>query len=154
MRISKTVMAGAIAGLTLATSTTVAYTSAYSRGYRTSISESRKGYIKIPDSSGSLVVSEVDGKKIHYFEPYPDVPTYRADQAWNSDENRKYLEHSIKTSAVRANDQSQKINVASAACAPQTTPNFWNCTWRELGNNYNNQWRVEVNPSNGHWQSS
>jgi hypothetical protein len=154
MQITKPAVAGIIAALTLATSTTLAYKAAYSSGYKTSISESRNGYMKIPDSSGSLTVSEIEGKKIHYFEPYPDIPTYRADQDWNSDENRKYLEHSIKTSAVRANDHSQKINVASAACAPQTTPNFWNCTWRELGNNHNNQWRVEVNPTNGQWQSS
>ncbi len=110
--------------------------------------------MEVPDVSGALVVSEVNGKKTHYFEPYPTTPAFSTKVAWNSDENRKALEWSIKNESVRADDQDQRINVASVACVAQTTPNFWDCTWRELGKSYNYHWRVEVNPSTGKWQSS
>ncbi len=139
---------------TLIVSNVATYRNAYSGGYRTSITESRAGYMQVPSTSGAIIVSEVKGKTIHYFEPYPTTPAFNSKAEWNSDANRKALEWSIKNEAVRANDQDQKINVASVACVAQTTTNFWDCTWRELGATYNNHWRVEVNPATGKWQSS
>jgi hypothetical protein len=139
---------------TLLVSNFATYKNAYSGGYRTSIVESRVGYMEVPETSGAIIISEVNGKPHHYFEPYPTTPTFSTKTAWNSDENRKALEWSIKNESVRQDDQDQRINVASVACVAQTTPNFWDCTWRELGKSYNNHWRVEVNPATGRWQSN
>jgi hypothetical protein len=139
---------------TLIVSNVATYKTSYSNGYKTSITQSRVGYMPIPKTSGELIVSKVNGKPHYYFEAYPDVPAYNSRKAWDSDDNRKYLEWSIKNESVNANDQEQRINVASVACVAQTTTNFWDCNWRELGNTYNHHWRVEVNPSTGRWQSS
>jgi hypothetical protein len=139
---------------TLLVSNFATYKNAYSGGYRTSIVESRVGYMEVPATSGAIIISEVNGKPHHYFEPYPTTPTFSTKTAWNSDENRKALEWSIKNESVRQDNQEQRINVASVACVAQTTPNFWDCTWRELGKSYNNHWRVEVNAVTGRWQSN
>jgi len=138
----------------LMVSNVATYHNAYSGGYKTSITESRVGYMKVPPTSGAIIVSTVNGKTQHYFEPYAATPTYNPRAAWDSDENRTALEWSIKNNAVRQDDHTQKINVAKVACVAQTTPNFWSCTWRELGKSYNNYWRIEVNPVNGNWQSA
>jgi hypothetical protein len=138
---------------TLVVSNVATYKNAYSGGYKTSIIESRAGYITMPEVSGAFTVSEVNGKIVHYFEPYPERPFYNKNKAWNSKENRDYLEWSIKNEAVVSTDQDQKISIASVSCVAQTTPNFWDCTWRKLGQGYNSHWRVEVNPNNGLWQS-
>jgi hypothetical protein len=139
---------------TLIVSNFATYKNAYSGGYKTSITESRVGYMPVPETSGAIIISEVNGKPHYYFEAYPTTPTFSTKTAWNSDENRKALEWSIKNESVRADDQDQRINVASVACVAQTTPNFWDCTWRELGKSYNNHWRVEVNAATGRWQSN
>ena len=139
---------------TLIGSNIVTYKNAYSQGYKTSITESRKGYMQVPEVSGSIVVTKLKGKKTHYFEPYPATPYYNSKLAWNSEENRKYLEWSIKNEAKFTANPERSINVVRAACVAQTTPNFWDCTWRELGKSYNYHWRVEVNPTNGLWQSN
>jgi hypothetical protein len=139
---------------TLVVSNVASYRNAYSSGYKTSVTESRVGYILAPETSGELIVAEVNGKPHYSFEPYSGHPRFDKKRAWNSKENRDYLEWSIKNEAVLTNDQDQRLSIASASCVAQTTPNFWSCTWRKLGESYNNQWRVEVNPENGLWQSN
>jgi hypothetical protein len=141
---------------TLLVSNVATYKTAYSGGYRTSITESRVGYMPIPEASGAIIVSEVNGKPHHYFEPYPAQPTFSTRTPWNSKENREYLEYSIKNNMERTlfNGTKVKVQVASAACASQTTANFWDCTYRELGQNGNQNMRVEVNPQTGDWRSN
>jgi hypothetical protein len=136
---------------TLLVSNFATYKNAYSGGYKTSITESRVGYMPVPESSGSIIVSKVNGKPHHYFEPYPTTPTYDNRSKWNSDKNRDYLEWSIKNNAKIDGDAVSYVNVG---CAAQTATNFWTCTMRKLGNSYNETWRVEVNPANGNWQAN
>ena len=135
---------------TLLVSNFATYKNAYSGGYRTSIVESRVGYMEVPAVSGALVVAEVNGKKTHYFEPYPTTPTYNNRKPWNSEENRKWLEWSIQNNA-KVDDK--PVSYVNVGCAPQTSANFWTCTMRKLGNSYNETWRVEVNPKNGTWSA-
>lgn len=133
---------------TLVVTNVATYKNAYSGGYKTSITESRVGYMEVPAVSGAIVVSQVNGKKHHYFEAYPDTPAPDSVGAWNNDANRKYLEFSITTNA-KIDDK--EVRYVSAACTPQTTTNFWSCTMRKLGNSYNETWRVELNPKDGTW---
>ena len=143
---------GAVAAIgTLIGSNIVTYKNAYSKGYKTSITESRKGYMQVPEVSGSIVVAKVKGKKTHYFEPYPTTPSYNSKLAWNSEENRKYLEWSIQNNAQI---EGEPVSYRNVGCAPQTSANFWTCTMRRLGTTHNQTLRVEVNPTNGKWQSS
>ncbi len=135
---------------TLLISNYATYKNAYSGGYKTSITESRVGYMQVPAVSGAIVVSQVNGKKTHYFEAYPDTPAPDTKGAWNSEKNRKYLEWSITTNAeVDGKD----VHYVRAACVPQTTPNFWDCSMRKLGDNYNENWRVEMDPKTGKWSA-
>jgi len=137
---------------TLIVSNVATYRNAYAGGYKTSITESRVGYMKVPATSGAIIISEVNGKPHHYFEAYPTTPTFSTKTAWNSDENRKWLEWSI-TNEAESTLNGVKISYSTAACAPQTATNFWTCTMRRLGSSYNETWRVEVNPKNGTWSS-
>jgi hypothetical protein len=135
---------------TLVVSNVATYKNAYSSGYKTSIIESRVGYITVPEVSGAFIVSEVNGKPHYSFEAYPSQPIFSASKAWNSDENRKFLEWSIQNNA-KVDDKS--VSYATAACTPQTTTNFWDCAMRKLGENYTQHWRIEVNPKTGNWSA-
>jgi len=77
---------------------------------------------------------------------------FRTDKAWNSAENRAYLETAIVTNAVERGTE-RRLMYTSASCSPQTTPNFWNCRLRLLGETYHQDFRIEVNPKNGSWQA-
>ena len=135
---------------TVIVSNVATYKTAYSGGYKTSITESRVGYMEVPKVSGAIIVSEVNGKPHHYFEPYPNVPTPDTKGAWNNEANRKYLEWSI-TNNAKIDDK--PVTYVRAACVPQTTPNFWDCSMRKLGENYNENWRVEMDPKTGKWSA-
>ena len=100
---------------TVVISNVATYDNAYSGGYKTSITESRVGYMKKPQTSGIITVEVEDGKKVHYFTEFksrlqPDIVG-----AWNSDKNRKFLEWSITTNAKRGD---KPVAYASAACTP------------------------------------
>lgn len=137
---------------TLLVSNIASYKTAYSGGYRTSITESRIGYMRIPEKSGAIIVSEVKGKPHYYFEPYPEQPTFTTKKGWNSEENRKALEHSITTGAENTTT-GVDISYVSAACTPQTSMNIWTCTMRRLGATQNEHWTIEVEPKTGRWQA-
>lgn len=134
----------------LVVSNVATYKNAYSGGYKTSITESRVGYMEVPAVSGAIVVSQINGKKHHYFEAYPDTPAPDDKGAWNNEKNRKFLEWSIQNNAKIDGDE---VRYASAACTPQITANFWSCTMRKLGSTYNENWRVEMDPRNGTWKA-
>ena len=135
---------------TVVISNVATYKNAYSGGYKTSITESRVGYMEVPKVSGAIIVSEINGKPHHYFEAYPTTPIPDTIGPWNSDKNRKFLEWSI-TNNAKIDDK--PVAYVSAACTPQVTTNFWSCTMRKLGENHSESWRVEMDPKTGKWSA-
>lgn len=135
---------------TLAVTNVATYKVSYSNGYKVSISESRKGYLKAPNASGVLTVTEEKGKKEYYFSEFESALQPDIIGAWNSDKNRKFLEWSI-TNNAKIDDK--PVSYASAACVPQTTANFWDCSMRKLGESYSEHWRVEFDRFTGKWSA-
>jgi len=120
-------------------------------------SEWKASCISSPADKSKRVVAAVERTNKanqKYIDTYKSAAKpFRPDKAWNSPENRAYLENSILTNTVRVDTQ-KPVNVSSTACSAQTTPNFWNCNVRELGSSYGHNTRVEVNPKTGIWQTS
>lgn len=124
-----------------------------SNGFR----QARKGWISVPAQSGTITIAYNDGSSTPTIEfvPRPNIPLFRADQPWNSDNNKDYLEYSIKHDMVQTlfNGTKKEMKVVSAGCIAQSTSNFWDCTYRLLGETSSTSMRVEVNPESGEWQS-
>lgn len=137
-------------------SNTATYVVASSRAASKAIRDARVGWVRLPGKNGTISVDYQDNKTIPKttFTPEPLAPYFRVNEKWNSPNNKEHIEHSIKFNMSEFyGADSKPVKVASASCLPLGRENFWECDYRELGAAENTVMIVEVNPSNGDWQS-
>ena len=125
----------------------------YTFGKNDGFQEARIGYMKTPSTNGTITVDANKGKAV--FTPSPSEPYYDSIGAWNSKNNRLFLEDELKNNmSVVEYGQQVKQQVASAKCSPTATAHRWYCSYRLLADSSNRSGIYEVNPETGAWRGT
>jgi hypothetical protein len=121
----------------------------YTYGNNDGVMKGRIGYMKTPITSGTITIND---KLQPEFKPFGNAPYFDKTGPWNSERNRNFFEHQIKTQmGTYQFGKWVRTSVASVKCTPTQTKNVWSCPFRVLSDPYVRQNNVEVNPETGEW---
>jgi hypothetical protein len=140
----------AVIGLIAAQSVVV--WASYTFGKNDGFQEGRIGHMKNPTTNGTITVDN-NGKVV--FTPSPSEPYYDGIGAWNSKNNRLFMEDQLKNN-MSVIEYGQKVQqpVASAKCSPTAVAHRWYCSYRLLADSTNRSGIYEVNPETGAWRGT